>query len=72
MDATPTRTTSKGERNKLLYDDYCLLVAAEPKAELLPRSYFYDQLADKYFIESKTVSRIINTVLKRGRLKHAN
>ena len=58
-----TRTTAKGERDDLLYQDYCNLLSFEPKSSLLPKSYFYDQLADDYFISRKTVSRIINKKL---------
>lgn len=67
MEAVKPRITSKEERNRQLYRDYCDMIACEPNAHVMSKSHFYDKLSEKYFIEAKTVSKIINS-----QLRHAN
>lgn len=63
-----SRKERTGERNAKIIEAYNNLLKEEgSKAPLLPKAYFYDRLADMFFLSSERISRIINAPLRERR-----
>lgn len=67
MASDKKRITAKNERDKQMYLDYCELITNEPNALFMSRWYFYQKLSEKYFIDERTVCRIINDQVKHAK-----
>ncbi|MFW5916315.1 MAG: hypothetical protein ACOCTM_02450 [Bacteroidota bacterium] len=62
------KTSRKDERDKKMYDEYKRMIRDEgEKGRLLPKSYFYEQLADKFFLSSTSVQNYIPRMIRKER-----
>lgn len=58
------RTNSKAQRNQKIYAEYIEMIKSDPEVQYSTKSKYYTKLADKWFLDEDTISKIINKAMK--------
>lgn len=56
--------SSKDGWHQKIYEKYNELRSNEPNSKYMPKSYFYDLVADEFFLSSKYVAILIRKMIK--------